>query len=332
MFWSVSPNHACMRAALGRLVDEVATLFMVMTEKQRGFSRTRPGPPLPYDQLLAEAAEVPPRFVWPEGASRRTRVSVELPHLGRETYFDLIPATGTADTLLVYHHGLGEIPHDTLPRALRFASRRLRERCDIVVIKGLQHEHMHAVSDLIADRELFSRCLVASASLARAIADQRRAAYAHRALFGTSMGGVISLIEAGRDPRFDLYVPLVAGPDLADVLLESVFSRLVQGRYLRRARKAEWRDRLDLTSHFSPDPGPPIRPLLGEADLLFRIEQQRAGYARIPRARVTTCPGGHITACVRADNVLRHLLRQLEAECWSPAPAPQPHRAPVGAA
>lgn len=322
-------------AAFSRVVDDMSILAMTLfVEKQRGFSKTRPGPPPTQAELLAEALAAPPRIAWPrdlDRSGRRVRVRAELPSMDRETYFDLFPATGgRADTLIVYHHGLGEIPHDVLVRPMRL-SKTLRSRCDVVAIKGLFHEHARAPSDLIVCRERFIRSMVASASLASAIVDARGACYQHRVMCGVSMGGVISLIEASHEPSFDLYVPFVAGPDLADVLLHSSFSRLVQGSWLRRARRAEWRDRLDLTQHLQQAEGPPIRPLLARSDQLFRHPKQADAYARVPRARVVSCHGGHLTAAVRPALLVRHLLRNVREVCWS-APVGDPHPEPALAA
>jgi hypothetical protein len=251
----------------------------------------------------------------------RTRVRADLPAVGERTFFDVFRARERADTLVVYHHGLGEIPHDIAMRAMRAGSRTLRERCDVVCVKGLHHQSWRIVNGkLLADRDLFVRCLVASASLVREIAKQQRSRYRHLVLCGISMGGVITLVEGSREPRFDLYVPFMAGPNLADVLLRSYFSRTIQSRYLKRARRSDWQPMLDMTERLAACEGPPIRPLLARSDRLFRVHAQREAYARIPRAQVRECAGGHITAAVRVDQLARHLVRCMHEHVWQPAP------------
>jgi hypothetical protein len=318
---------------LGSLVDDLVLSTTIVLEEKRGFAQTRPGPTPTRDDLLAEVRQAPPRIRWGEARplfGGRSRVPVDLPAVNARTYFDLLPTRrGPADTLVVYHHGLGEIPHDMVPRLLR----RLRAlgRCDLVAIKGLHHERwIETNRRLTNDRDRMLRCLVASASLARRIAQEGRARYRHVVMCGISMGGVISLIEACHEPTFDLYVPFLAGPDLRDVVLESGFSRTVQAGWKRRARQHGWCDGLDLTALLRDPAGPPIRPLLAHSDRLFQVDPQRAAYAQVPRAQVATCRGGHITAAVRVDVLGRHLGRHMRDLLWAPAPAPRP-RALVGA-
>ncbi len=311
---------------LGALVDEIVLSATIVAEVKRSFSQTPPGPPPGHEALLDEVRAAPPRIHWPTARKPgRTRVRVDLPAMGQRTFFDLFRAkTERPDTLVVYHHGLGEIPHDIVMRTMRAGSRALRSRCDVVCVKGLHHKSWPTVNGkLVADRNVLVRSLVASASLVRAIAKDRRADYEHLIMCGISMGGVITLIESSREPRFDLYVPLLAGPNLPDVLLHSGFSRTVQSRWLKRERKAGWNSTLDMTDRLSTCEGPPILPLLARSDRLFRVGEQQKSYARVPRANVTLCDGGHITAAVRVDVLGRHLLGAIGAHRWSPAPAPR---------
>lgn len=325
-----------MSLTFGAFVDQFILSASIVLEAKRGFSETAHGPPPAFEELLEEFGRTPAVIQWrPAIAGQRRsrqRVRVELPAVGAETYFDEYAATGEADTLVVYHHGLGEIPHDIVPRAFRLISRRLRSRCDMMVVKGLHHEDMTSVSTrLTADRDVFLRSLMASATLVGAIAKAKREHYKHLVICGISMGGVISLLEAAAEPGFDLYVPFMAGPNLRDVLFESFFSRTIQAGWLKRARASDWTDRLDL-SELLGGAGPPIRPLLAASDRLFRRHVQAASYAQVPRAQVYGCTGGHLSSAARVDRLARHLVTMLDETVWSVAPAVTPRREalPVG--
>lgn len=307
--------------AFSSWVDDLVLTAVVLGEVRRGFSRTRPLDPPRFEELLEELRAAPPALAWPAGRPRR-RVAVSLPALGEASFLDLFPARGEADTLVVYHHGLGEIPHDMVPRLLRLSPRLAR--CDLVALKGIDHQDARQVNArLLADRERFVRGLIGSAAVARAVARQARPRYRHLALCGVSLGGVVSLVEASREPRFDVHVPFVAGPDLADVLFASSFARLVQAGWRRRERRAAWTRELVLTERLAAEPGPPIRALLAEGDALFRCAAQQAAYARIPRATVAVRPGGHITLAARVDLLAAHLAQALREVCWAPAGADQ---------
>jgi hypothetical protein len=324
-----------MSLTFGAFVDQFILSASIVLEAKRGFSETAHGPPPEFETLLEEFHLSPAVIHWRTKGQRsaRQRVRVELPAVGAETYFDEYAATGERpDTLVVYHHGLGEIPHDIVPRAFRLLNGRIRSRCDMIVVKGLHHEDMVSVSTrLTADRDVFLRSLVASATLVNAIAKAKRDQYTHLVICGISMGGVISLLEAATEPGFDLYVPFMAGPNLRDVLFESFFARTIQAGWLRRARTSEWIARLDISGLLAGD-GPPIRPLLAASDRLFRRPVQAAAYARIPRAQVHGCTGGHLSSAARVDRLVRHLVAMLDETVWSSAPAVAPRREalPVG--
>lgn len=317
--------HLPLWGPFSQLVDELTVLAVVLLERKRGFSATRAEVPPSFEQLLDEVRRLPPRIHWPARLDRRARVRVEVPAAGGETFLDWWPARGSAagrsETLVVFHHGLGEVAHDLVPRLV--SARGPLRRCDWAVLKALHHESFGRVSErFTADRDDFMRCLLGSASIARQVAKAQRGRYRHLVLCGVSLGGLVAQVEACREPRYDLYVPFVSGPDLRDVLCYSSFSRSIQGTRVRAARSGEWRLSLDLSGLLARDPhGPPIRPLLATHDRLFRHAAQRAAWERVPRARVSSVRGGHITGAANVLALRRHLLAALQETCWAPQPA-----------
>ncbi|MDC3378844.1 alpha/beta hydrolase [Planctomycetota bacterium] len=298
-------------------VDDLITAILVVIEQKRGFSSECPGAPPKFEHMLDRLSDAPTRVRWPERLESMQRVKVDLPAFDTTTCLEFAPAEERADTLLVYHHGLGEIPHYAVPWIWRRLAPKLRKRCDVVAVRALHHGSAQQVNaDLVSNRDEFVRTLAASASVVRTVAKDLRPHYKHVVMCGVSMGGVVSLTEASREPKFDLYVPLVAGPDLRAVVLRSVFSRLLSAGYRREMAQAPWLEDFNLVPRLAAD-GPPIRPLLAHSDRLFDYATQSSAYAQVPRAQVSSFEGGHITGAMRFKTVTRHLERQLAAECWS---------------
>jgi hypothetical protein len=310
---------------LSETVDDL-TVAMAKVFAPPAFRASVAGGPPPLEDLVAEQRARPPRLHLPARLERRVgRLRLSLPAVGAEAFCDFHPAARPdADTLVVYHHGLREFPHDG--SAARVLTRgRLRERADWIVIRGPHHEDARAVDErLLASQEMFSRCLVASVFAAREIAARLRDRYRHVVLGGMSMGGVIALIEAAVGSAFDLHVPIVAGPDLGDVLMRSSFSRVVACRYRKRCVERGIVDRLDLARYLGRADGPPIRAILASYDRLFLLDAQRRAYARVPRARVEDVSGGHLTVAMRFSTVARIIRDALERELWSKSAPPLP--------
>jgi hypothetical protein len=305
--------------AVSAWVDEVA-LTLNRVFEPRAFRGSGDGPPPRLEDLLREQEARAVEVRWPARFERRVgRLRLTMPAIDVETFADFHPArSADADTLFVYHHGLGEIPHDGSARAI-FSCGRLAERVDWIAIKGAHHDAPGAVfGKLLYSQESFARSLLSSVFAARALGERLRARYRHVVLGGVSMGGVIALIDAAIGSRFDMHVPLVAGPDLDHVLRRSAFARVVCPKYLKRCSDPAYLDgRLDLIPRLAAG-GPPIRAVLARYDRLFHLEPQRAAYARVARAEVEVVSGGHITAMVRFRAVAAVLERWLERDLWSP--------------
>jgi hypothetical protein len=285
----------------------------------RAFAGTRRAEPPKFNELIREMEEAPPEVQWQR--ARKVlfweRVPTSLPSFNYQSYLDLHRAPGDrADTLVIYHHGLGEIPHDILPNFM-FRHPGLRRRCDWIAIKGIHHRTWNEVSGrLLRDRNIFIRSLVASAALCKKIATDIGKNYKHVVMAGTSMGGIISMIESIHDPQFQLYVPFIAGPNLADVMLKSDFRCMIHSAFRRREQRAPWLHELDMTWRLEERSGPPIRPLLARSDRLFRYEKQMESYSRIEHAEVSSFEGGHLTGAINVVAFARHLHAAVDQHCW----------------
>lgn len=308
---------------LSSWLDDAVLNGGVVLEQRRAFADTKDARPPAFEELISEITEKNPEIHW--NRSRRRffweRVPVSLRSFPYESFIDFHKCPkGPADTLVVYHHGLGEIPHDTLPHVL-FRHPKLRARCDWIAIKGIHHKSLAEVSGrLLRDRNTFIRSLAASAGLCKQIAQDIGSRYQHVVMVGTSMGGIISLVETCHEPQFQLYVPFIAGPNLADVMLKSSFRCLIHSGFRRREHQSPWLHELDMTWRLEGQSGPPIRPLLARSDRLFRYEEQVKAYERIQRAEIATFEGGHITGAVNLPVFAKHVVSMITKNCWEAAP------------
>ena len=307
-------------------LDDFMLATNALAAPVRGFERTQRARPVPPEHLIELLVTADPSFSWSGRADRRERVSVDHHRFGERAWFDVHPAIpGRAGplpgrTLIIHHHGLGEIPHDGLPRLMRHCGGLAG--CDWLILKGLHHKNFETVGGvLMADRDTFVLSLVASASLIKTLARKARPHYDRIVICGVSMGGMISLIELGAEPAGDLTVPFVAGPDLVDVMTRSSFRALVQSAFRRRAQKSDWLHEFELSRYLTTKEGPPIRPLLARSDRLFRLDAQLAAYQRVPRARVKTFEGGHFTGPGQFWLLASHLEEQIK-QCCGDHPEP----------
>jgi hypothetical protein len=312
------------KTAVAKLVDDVVIGVNCVLRPERALRASEPGAPPGLAALEAEQAARPPEIRWPARLERRVgRIRLRMPVIDFDTFADFHPARDPrADTLFIYHHGLGEFPHDG--SAARILSRgRLAERVDWFAIRGPHHDSRASVDlRLISSQERFARGLLSAVATVRAIARHLRGAYRHVVAGGMSLGGVISLIEAATGSAADLCVPLMAGPDLESVLLRSAFSRIICPRYLERAASERFSSELDLASRLARTDGPPVRAVISAHDQLFRLEAQAPAYARVPRAAYDVIEGGHITGALQFARLASLIERSLERELWSRAPAP----------
>lgn len=304
-------------------VDDAFTTSNVLFELKRGFSDTGERLPPTYEGVKASLAQSPSRVRWEDAVDFGSykRIPLEVPAVGAETWFDYRRApSNSADTLIIHHHGLGEVPHDLPPKLMFMIHSDLKSRCDWIAIKGLYHDRLENVSrKLLGCRNTFFENLIVSANIAKVLARDLRSKYKFVVMTGISMGGLITLVENIEDSQMDLSVPYVAGPNLPDVMFNSAFSRLLHGAYKRDEKQAPWLYTFDMTWRLARGEGPPIRPLLARSDRLFRHRVQRACYNKIPRAQVTSFEGGHLTGAANILQLAWHLHRQLDTELWRPS-------------
>jgi hypothetical protein len=122
---------------------------------------------------------------------------------------------------------------------------------------------------------------------------------------GTSLGGFLSLIHHLTYGSAEAYVPLLAGPDIAHVMLSSHFQRFLAPQAL--ARPAHIQALLDFRESFGASHTQRVFPLLARDDLDMLYAHHAACYTAsdVP---VVTIDRGHITGSLAFAALRTHLL------------------------
>lgn len=298
------------------MVDEVALFVGNNLGAARPMSKTPFVAPPSRERLRAELDANPPRVLWPNMPRVKGRVRIELPTLGTHSFCDMLPSRSPdADTLVVYHHGLGELPHSLLARLVR-RHKVLRDRVDLVALKQVHHQNPSSVCRLVSHRDYFARAIAAQSATADVIATTLGERYRYLIMMGVSMGGMITLGAAAVSKAFDAYLPIVAGPDLGDLLFHSSFGRYVPSQHRRQEMHAPWAGWHSITPMLTDPRGAPICALLGRYDRLFRLQPQLRAYKHVPRASVRVIDSGHVLAPGTISPMALHLSEVLEKDVW----------------
>ena len=212
--------------------------------------------------------------------------------------------------VVVYHHGLAEIPYDKTFRGIFRA--HLSVDAHLVAIQAPFHRSWLDLSRGLSTLERFMAMCAVSLQLVEAIRVRLITHGTQGCLVaGTSLGGFVALTHHLVYGTADSYVPLLAGPDLAHVMLDTQFRRFLAPQALTQA--ALIRQRLDLRQAFKNSNSARIFPLLARYDLDMLYPHHRACYvdSKVP---VLTIDRGHITGALTFATLRQHILTHLNAD------------------
>jgi hypothetical protein len=266
-----------------------------------------------HEALVEEVARRPPRLAAPLGT--RPTEELVLESCGLSTRVDYHPAEG-ADTLLVWHQGLTEIPHDFIPLRVRARS-RTAARTSWLIVKAPAHETEADVwRVLMAERDRYFLIAFSMVAALGVLAEAARARYRRVVVAGFSWGGALALANAAYHGSFDRYVLLLSGPATGDLTFESVFGRLVDRGFAARERSRPGAgDLWDFTAPLArAGVGPKLRPLLARHDRYWRCPVQTAAYARVPGTTVDYLGNSHFGSAFAFGALAAHVDRALEEQ------------------
>ena len=211
--------------------------------------------------------------------------------------------------VLIYHHGIAEMPYDKSFRCI-FRQRASIEAHQVVVQAPFHRSWLTVRAGLSTLSHFMAMCAV-SITIIEAVRQRLIGQGAQSSLVtGTSLGGFLALMHHLMHGTADCYVPLLAGPDLSHIMLETPFQRFLAPQ--ARAHAADIRQRLDFRQAFQSSDTRRVFPLLALYDLDMSYAYHRACYAanHVP---VVTLPRGHITGSAAFAALRRHVQRCLKS-------------------
>lgn len=228
-----------------------------------------------------------------------------------ETSFDYFARGYRGKLLIVYHHGLGEIPHDLSFRWLLQRPRGPRIPADLVCYRATGHRDYAELNHLLARLSGFQTLVGDGMMAMRAIARAYRKDYERVVCFGASLGGIVAIVEAGLSASFDLNVSLLAHLDLVEVLTATSFRRMVDRDFLVRCPVELVRAGTDGDRFLAAAQGR-LAMINGIHDDWFRIQRARDTWNRFTRIRHHEIRHSHISAGGATRAVRRALLGALQ--------------------
>jgi hypothetical protein len=211
--------------------------------------------------------------------------------------------------VLVYHHGIGEMPYDKSFRGI--FRRRLPMPAHLVAVRAPYHRTwLDLLPGLATLRNFLAMCAVSIALI-----EKLRCLFVARGargcvVVGTSLGGFLSLMHHLTYGTAERYVPLLGGPDIAHVLLSTHFRRFLAPS--AHTNVAHLQTLLDFRQAFQRSDTQRVFPLLARYDLDMLYAHHAACYAAsgVP---VVTIERGHITGALAFAAIRAHVLACLHA-------------------
>jgi len=211
--------------------------------------------------------------------------------------------------VLVYHHGIAEMPYDKSFRGIFRGT--LATSAHLVAVRAPFHRTWLDLLPGLAHMQHFLAMCAVAVQLGEAVRLALLARGARGSLvLGTSLGGFLALLHHLMLGTADGYVPLLAGPDLAHVMLGTHYRHFLAPQALAHA--AALQELLDLRQAFQASDTRRILPLLARYDLDMLYAHHAACYAAnsVP---VMTIERGHITGSLAFATLRAHVLACLRA-------------------
>ncbi|HSX80821.1 MAG TPA: hypothetical protein VLQ80_19905 [Candidatus Saccharimonadia bacterium] len=211
--------------------------------------------------------------------------------------------------VIVYHHGIAEMPYDKSFRGIFRGS--VPAQAHLVAVRAPFHRTW---LDLLPGLGSMSHFL-AMCAVAVQLGETIRQALLGRGargsmVVGTSLGGFLALVHHLMFGTADGYVPLLAGPDLAHVMLDTHYRHFLASQAL--AHPTMLQTLLDWRQAFKASDPRRVLPLLARYDRDMLYAHHAACYAAsgIP---VVTIARGHITGSLAFAALRAHVLACIQA-------------------
>ncbi|MBO0764527.1 MAG: hypothetical protein J2P50_08060 [Hyphomicrobiaceae bacterium] len=215
------------------------------------------------------------------------------------------PGTNPSCPVLIFHHGLGEVPYDHTFRGI-FRGRRPVDAHLVAIRAPFHRSHVDCCRGLASVSHFLAMCAVSVAHI-----EAVRSAFMARGargcvVAGISLGGFLTLLHHLTYGTASCYAPLMAGPDFAYTFLSTPCRRLLAPRPAGQSLD------LDFSEAFRASDTQRIFPLLARHDVWMPFAHHQAEYAarNVP---VAVIDRGHMTGSWAFADLRTHLLGLLEA-------------------
>jgi hypothetical protein len=213
-------------------------------------------------------------------------------------------------TLIVYHHGLGEIPQDMSFRWAFLRAKGPEIPADFICYRATAHRTYRELNQLLSTLGGFQKLVGDGMMGIRAIARAYRRHYERVVFVGASLGGIVGIAEAAMSGSFDLNVSLIAHLDLVEVITLSSFRHLIDKDFRDRCPAELIRAGID-ADRFAAAAQRRLVMINGIHDGYFRIDRAREWWARFGRIGHYEIRQGHISAALATRTLRRILLDAL---------------------
>lgn len=210
--------------------------------------------------------------------------------------------------VVVYHHGIAEMPYSK--SFLGIFRPRLPIEAHLVAVRAPWHRSWFTLFTGLQRLSNFLAMCAVSVALIEAV---RRLLVARGAqssmVTGSSLGGFVTLLHHLTVGTANRYVPLLAGPDLAHVMLCTQYRRFLAPQTLEHAERLQ--SLLDFRHAFASSDTRRVLPLLARYDLDMPYAHFYPCYAAcgVP---VVTLQRGHITGSLAFAALRAHILACLQ--------------------
>lgn len=244
---------------------------------------------------------------------RRTRPSsvhhIEIDRGGEtvETVFSTFGLGHAGKLLIVYHHGLGEVPNELSFRRLLLRQRGPALPADLVCYHTTGHRTPKEVGQSLSTLTGFQTMVGDSLAAMHAISREFRRRYKRIVYVGLSLGGIVGVIEAALSAGFDLNVSVISHFDTVHTITQTSFRRIVDSGFLASCPIELMEMGLDI-DRFMTAAQRRLVMVNGIHDDYFDIELARQMWGRFGRIDHREIPHGHISACAATKCLRRTLL------------------------
>jgi hypothetical protein len=216
---------------------------------------------------------------------------------------------GERRSVVIYHHGTNENPPEMSFNKI-LAEKETAVPANLIFVRAPFNSSLRAFVRSIAQVRNYAAMLATSTVLIEGLVRQCRAqGMGPIIISGISLGGFVANLHHTYFNSADAYAPLLAGPLIEDVFLESIYRKLVVAP--DAAAAGQIAQALSFAAEYAAVSHHNLFPLLARYDQYIRYDVQRAAYG--PNVPVAALEKGHVTGALAYDALRAQLLSTLEA-------------------